>query len=289
LGVGHCDYADRDVVGTRVLVRANAGGSCVDVAPCHHGVDQPVGERADVVVGEAHSAKTGLVGGEPRQGVQPSAGELAGPSRVRLENDQLLDGQRGVAPQPVPGLGRVLRRHEHREGTGGSLPREVEHAWPQGRHHPRSLRYRTGLRVQPVEVAPKGRQRVRAVCSAQPDDEATAVARLEVRIQSRHVVGREPVDRDYPAGDPRPLGGPYDLGDLVQVGERTTSEPDRGIPHCLQRHRGVHQGASLSGAHHRADGTKFDPRHPMTSLDVCGASPYKCDLPPPGVGAEPEE
>jgi hypothetical protein len=77
------------------------------------------------------------------------------------------------------------------------------------------------------------------VGAAHPDDEATGVARLELRVQCRHLVGREPVDGDDPAGDPRPLGRSDHRGDLVQVGERTAGEPNGRIAHRLQLNRGV--------------------------------------------------
>ena len=76
-------------------------------APHHEGVEQRIPRRDDVVVGEAHAAEAGLVGGDLAEEVERTVADRAGELRESgVEYDELLDSAASSRGRASLGRGR---------------------------------------------------------------------------------------------------------------------------------------------------------------------------------------
>jgi hypothetical protein len=88
--------------------------------------------------------------------------------RVGLQDDQLLDRERGLVTQHRTRLCRVLGRNQHRQPARRPVAGEPEHARSERRHHACAH----GHGVQLVEVAVQRRQQRSNVVGIFPHDAA---------------------------------------------------------------------------------------------------------------------
>jgi hypothetical protein len=119
-------------------------GDRLRVAPGHQGVDEPIGELRDLILGKAHAAQVRRVAAAARDHeAERPARKRSGLLGVRLDGDELPDNERGIVAEQRTRLRGVLGRDEKRVCAGAAVSGQLEHAGPQGRQHAGSRRHRT--------------------------------------------------------------------------------------------------------------------------------------------------